>query len=124
MTHKWWIIIEAVDEADFNLSKALDCGVYTFVDNAGVAKDFSSRCNTDFLDTDGDNCDDYSNEGWCNWGSEAFIVYSTKNSDGVFETGLQCPQCGCGEDGAASLYSVQADSGNRKPADGKNPKGN
>ena len=123
--------MELLNYIILNHSKALDCPDYTFVtpDNyswvqSGLSRQYSSRCNADFADIDGDDCNDYAEEGWCNWYSEDFVYYSIKNSDGIWETGLQCPQCGCGAGGAANLYDVYADSGNRKPTDGNNPKGN
>ena len=126
MSHHWWLIFGAFSDIILNLSKALDCPDYTFVipDNysfapPGVTRQYSSRCNADFIDIDGDDCNKWEKEGWCNFeASESFVRYGIKNSEGIWETALQCPQCGCGDGGATNLYDLYADSGNRKPTDG------
>ena len=115
-----------------NLWKALECeeseDTYTFVipDSfvdfvdflGGVSLEISSQCNADFVDSNGDTCASYS--AFCNAGGSAefLLYYGVKDADGVLETGLNCPECGCGADGAENLYDWLADSDNRKPFEG------
>ena len=108
-----------------NLWKALECEAYTFVTpdsfnyvETGVSLTVSNQCNEDFADTDGDGCAMYSEYGWCDQNAEFHVYYGVTNANGVFETGLNCPQCGCTANGAESLYDRLADSDNRKPFNG------
>ena len=99
---------------------------YTFVTpdsfedfEGGVSLEISSQCNADFVDSLGDTCAKYGEFGWCSSeGAEFFVYFGVTDADGVYETGLNCPQCGCGADGAENLYDRLADSDNRKPFEG------
>ena len=77
----------------------------------------SSECNEDFVDNDWVSCEGYSSLG-CENQVEALVFYGVTNANGVLETSLNCPQCGCGADGAENLNDLLADSDNRKPFDG------
>ena len=108
-----------------NLLKALECGTYTFVTpdtfiyyESGLSLKVSSECNADFADKDGDSCERYAEAGWCNQYLEWLVWFGATNENGVFETGLNCPQSGCGANGAENLNDILADSENRKPFDG------
>ena len=79
--------------------KALECGTYTFVTpdtfnyiESGLSLKVSSECNADFADKDGDSCEMYGEYGWCNKHLEWLVWFGATNENGVFETGLNCPQ--------------------------------
>ena len=115
-----------------NLWKALECeesvteDTYTFVTpdsfedfEGGVSLEISSQCNADFVDSLGDTCAVYGEFGWCySQSAEFFVYFGVPDADGVYETGLNCPQCGCGADGAENLNNILADSDTRKPFEG------
>ena len=70
---------------------------------------FSELCNPNFVGKDGLNCEDYANDGfWCTTRVELLNHYAVMNKNGNLETIRQCPQCGCGEDGAANLNELYA----------------
>ena len=72
--------------------------------SVGDAVLFSSSCNPDFVDSSGDSCAVY--DGHCNlW---EHVAFATKNADGIWESGLQCPGCGCGANGALNPNDVYA----------------
>ena len=50
-----------------------------------------------------------------------FVAWAINNTNGHLETYLQCPQCGCGAEGAANLNDLYAaeQSGSRKVSDGE-----
>ena len=62
----------------------------------------SSKCNSNFVDSGGDNCQAYFDSNYCtstggygqtwNYGWGTFEDYSTNG-----ETAFVCPQCGCSE---------------------------
>jgi len=114
------------------LTKVLDCkeektNSYTFVipdddwwidsdqdyGEMGEELEFSTQCNPDFIDTYADDCEEYAISGYCDYSAQEFIEYSSVNEHGILETGLQCPQCGCGSDGAANLNDVYAEKGRK-----------
>ena len=51
------------------------------------------------------NCLDVERMGWCNQEVE-FLVKNGQYHDGILTTALQCPQCGCGAEGAANLSDL------------------
>ena len=78
----------------------------------GETLSFSSTCNPDFEDKDGTGCYEYARKNYCNaykthriW----FVNFASQNEDGIWETGLQCPECGCGANGATDLNSLSAE---------------
>ena len=79
----------------------------------------SGSCNPDFVDWTGANCTLYGEEGFCEETVLERLFYSNLNSDGIWETGENCPECGCGENGAANLNDVLVDEGNKKPSSGQ-----
>ena len=121
----WQILMNTKMVSSLNPWKALECSqTYTFVtpDNwssveSGVSYEVSSKCNDDFADKDGDDCARYASTGWCNFSAQFQVKYGVINADGVFETGLNCRACGCGADGAETLYD-RMESDNRKPSEG------
>ena len=78
----------------------------------GESMEFSKSCNPDFKDSSGDECQDYDRRRYCDRNNAGdFVMFATVNEHGIWETGLQCPQCGCGADGAANLNDVYAEKG-------------
>ena len=59
----------------------------------------SNVCNPNFIDGWGDGCATYASEGWCtNEDQEYFVKWSTYDAtEQTYQTGLNCPQCGCTE---------------------------
>ena len=106
-----------------NLWKALECdsthsGTYKFVTpgtfvyfESGVSLEVSSECNADFVDKVGENCDDYAH-GCHNTHVESLVYGGATNANGILETGLNCPKCGCWADGAENLNDLLADPNN------------
>ena len=113
-------------------AKVLDCdskaSSYTFVvpedhwymDNwngpdfeVGDSLEFSDSCNPDFEDSDEEGCEIYGNKTYCAQSASFFFEYAVVNEHGIWETGLQCPQCGCDANGAANLNDVYADKGRK-----------
>ena len=54
------------------------------------------------------NCDDIKEFGGCDIPVISLIYWSQGNTNGHLETFLQCPECGCGSDGAANLNDLYA----------------
>ena len=79
----------------------------------GQSFEFSAICNPDFKDIDGWDCKDYSEYGYCDTSAHFLFYYSIYDEHDILETALQCPQCGCGSDGAANLNDVYADKGRK-----------
>lgn len=69
----------------------------------------SGLCNPNFVDKDGYDCEDYFENGYCDDMITQLIFYSVWNENGILETSRQCPQCGCGADGAVNLNNLYAD---------------
>ena len=80
--------------------------------NEGESIQISNLCNPDFVDFSGWNCELYDIRNYCSVGAKQFLSYAVKNEHGIWETGLQCPQCGCDIDGAANLNDIVADTMN------------
>ena len=55
----------------------------------------STECDPDFTDGYGDDCSLYLQEGCCSETQQYFLKWSILTSDGSYQTGLNCPQCGC-----------------------------
>ena len=71
----------------------------------------STLCNSDFKNALGADCEDHRpGTTWCEF-AEDLVIYGVVNEHGILETGLQCPQCGCGADGAVNLNDVYAEKG-------------
>ena len=65
------------------------------------------------------DCDEIKYHGGCDFSVHWLIKYGQWNTNGVYETFLQCPQCGCGSEGAVNLndlYAAEQD-GSRKVSD-------
>ena len=56
---------------------------------------------------------------WTNKSAKASVYYGNFNTNGILETPLQCPQCGCGATGAANLneLNIEEETGSRKVSD-------
>ena len=63
----------------------------------------STECDPDFTDPYGDGCATYLDEGWCSGTQRVFLIWSIMTSNGAYQTGLNCPQCGCTDTYIASL---------------------
>ena len=77
---------------------------------SGTAVRFSSSCNPNFADPNVGDCTKY--VPYCGYPTRFLVAYASENAEGVHETGLNCPQCGCGSDGAANLndrYAAEID---------------
>ena len=66
----------------------------------GETVKISEVCNPDFVDPDGDNCLIYQQSGFCigsaPFWQEDFIYYGNYDpTEQTFQTGLNCPECGC-----------------------------
>ena len=111
-------------------SEVLDCetnaGSYTFVlpedmwmyaENRTVAMgesfQFSTSCNPDWVDVDGDDCEEYEEWGLCDFNANGLVNYALYNDEGILETALNCPECGCDTNGAANINDVYADKGRK-----------
>ena len=66
----------------------------------------SEKCNPNFVDPAGVDCEKYAKNKWCGDRVELLIHHGVLNTNGILETIRQCPQCGCGEDGAANLNEL------------------
>ena len=77
---------------------------------SGQAIQFSGSCNPDFEDADGINCTQIYVHHKCyaeyDLGLLGLIYYGGKNEKGITETALQCPECGCGADGAINFNDL------------------
>lgn len=76
----------------------------------------STECNKRWKDNRGDNCATYSERGWCSADTDKSVSAaeyfardaSDRDGDGILETALNCPQCGCGGDGVTNLNDIYA----------------
>ena len=81
--------------------------IWTDYDVSGEIK-FSTSCIPDWTDSVSVDCAWYATayDGqWCTLPS-MLIYYAKENAEGIWETALQCPQCGCGADGAVNLNDL------------------
>ena len=71
------------------------------------------------------SCEDIFIQGLCstNTNARGSVYFGNFNTNGILETPLQCPQCGCGAKGAANLNDLCTDlcteekTGSRKISD-------
>ena len=105
---------------------ALQCDSYTFVlpsnwyqlasekmFEVGHSFQVSALCNPNYIIYDSYlsqnfNCDDIKSHNGCNFPVGGLFYSSKWNTNGHLETFLQCPQCGCGSEGAANLNDLYA----------------
>ena len=65
----------------------------------GYVMNVSKLCNFDFIDWWGQNCTYYDERDLCGDNDvTTFVLPAVKNADGLWETALNCPECGCGSD--------------------------
>ena len=88
--------------------------------DVGQSVQVSSSCNpnfTDFFNFYG--CERMAELGWCNIKVSSIVSEGIWNTDGLLETPLQCPECGCGSEGALNLNDLWAaeKDGSRKVSD-------
>ena len=86
---------------------------YNYVDLGGQAHKFSQLCNPDWVASDGLGCKGYAFYEYCQDTAYQLVFYATENTNGIWETALQCPQCGCGADGAINLNDRYAEDDDR-----------
>ena len=60
-------------------------------------------CDPNFVDTVGDDCSRYGSSDWCDMSNDNMLNYGFLTDEG-FKTALQCPQCGCGANGAINMH--------------------
>ena len=90
---------------------------------AGHSLQVSKSCNPKFVYGDVQSwhldCDDLKYRGACDLKVTELIFHGHSNTNGHLETFLQCPQCGCGSEGAANLNDLYAaeQNGLRKVSD-------
>ena len=77
----------------------------------GHSLQVSESCNPNFviqkdLDDEKRDCDHYYNVGGCDLKVKKLIKLGNWNTNGFYETMLQCPQCGCGSEGAVNLNDL------------------
>ena len=84
----------------------------------GQSIEVSRLCNPNFK-LRGQDCDFWAYRNICSLRVSHLIMFGHKNSNGFLETVLQCPQCGCGAEGAANLNDlyVEEQVGSRKVSD-------
>ena len=87
---------------------------YNYDVTGGQTHKFSELCNADFVSSDGHNCAAHAAAGFCEDTAFGMVYYATENADGIWETALQCPQCGCGAGGAVNLNDLYAEDDNKK----------
>ena len=91
---------------------------------AGHSLQVSESCNPNFLfsvfySSTPLDCDETKFFDMCDYPVFVLIAGGNLNTNGIYETALQCPQCGCGSEGAANLndlYAAEQD-GSRKVSD-------
>ena len=92
---------------------------------AGHTLQVSESCNSDFIHDEQFkqfeqlDCEKIKHFGGCGLEVNVLIFLGHWNTHGHLETFLQCPQCGCGSEGAANLndlYAAEQD-GSRKVSD-------
>ena len=70
---------------------------------------FSGSCNPDFVDVDGDDCNEYHMLNSCStWSIKSQVRFAKPNEEGYYETGLNCPQCGCESNVGVNLNDLYA----------------
>ena len=80
---------------------------------AGHSIQVSKSCNPNFI-IQGQlvnwltfDCDEIKSVGFCDYNLANYIIRGGSwNTNGHLETFLQCPQCGCGSEGAANLNDL------------------
>ena len=65
------------------------------------------------------SCEKLAFENLCGSSVRHFVFFGNVNTNGILETTLQCPQCGCGAKGAANLndHYIEEQTGSRKVSD-------
>ena len=67
----------------------------------------SKSCDPDFVDWWGDNCTYYYENNFC--GDDDVVTFAlpaVPTADYLWETGLNCPECGCGSDEERNLNDI------------------
>lgn len=87
----------------------------------GETVEISGVCNPDFVDSYGDDCAKYAAMGWCvNEDQEYFLKYSDYNTTTeCYQTGLNCPDCGCTENSVPALTDFSVERSGRSGLDFK-----
>ena len=78
-----------------------------FEADEGHAFKFSELCNPDWVASNGyPNCEQAAFRGFCKDMVIDLVYLASENAEGIWETALQCPQCGCRADGAVNLNDL------------------
>ena len=74
----------------------------------GQSFEVSGLCNPNFTISSGMSCEDLASIGVCTRTglTQRSLFFGKYNANGIVETPLQCPQCGCGAKGAANLNNL------------------
>ena len=89
----------------------------------GQTLTISNSCNPNYVnDRQGSplSCETIADlPGICSWRSKWIVALGVYNENDQLETFLQCPQCGCGAEGAANINDLYAaeQAGSRKVMD-------
>ena len=75
---------------------------------AGQSIKVSRSCNPNFKMVQLISCDELATRGGCGFNVMDLVYHGTWNTNGILETNLQCPQCGCGAEGADNLNDLLA----------------
>lgn len=89
------------------LVRRSDCNSYQYKVPFGDWYKISNLCDADFeesYDTYA-NCTTYAENNWCNQPATFYVPNRMKRTSNGFETGLNCPECGCAGS-PISLYDV------------------
>ena len=83
--------------------------------SAGDEIQYSGSCNPDFVDNQGDDCNEYHKKGWCTWPVKKQVKYASKNKEtGLFKIALNCPHCGCEPNDGVNVNDLYAAEDDKK----------
>ena len=96
-------------------------GITTSLLELGQSFEVSALCNPNFMLFETWSCEDILYHSVCTTYTSArgYVFFGQFNTNGILETPLQCPQCGCGATGAANLNElyIEEKTGSRKVSD-------
>ena len=120
-----FVIPEPVKEGWVWYNQLIDWPFKLKIFETGQSLTFSGSCNPDlefFYRGHNYSCETAKSVhfvGFCSYPVRDLIAWASYNTNGHWETWLQCPQCGCGAKGAANLNDLYAaeQAGSRKISD-------
>ena len=71
----------------------------------GDTVEVSASCNPDYRDLFGRGCEKYKEKKFCKKVEVNILFANDKNADGLWQTGQNCPQCGCDEHGPKNIFN-------------------